>query len=353
VTPPQALPVLVPGLAPVPAAEASANAGALVDHPSGYLALSPRNRTFGVLGLPGFVAFRRRGRHLFAFGGVHAATDAAAGVVLDAFLREAAARGLRVAAVQVREAQVGLFRSRGFVVNQLGSSFSLDLRGFSMAGTRRMKLRNRIKRARQAGVRVLEVGRDLAAGADVFAELGAVSDAWLRAKRKRELDFMIGELGGAGDAHRRVFIAEGPHPDPARAGRGERALLGFITYVPAWGRRPGWLHDLTRRVPAAPAGVMELINAVAMERLAAEGAAFLHFGFTPFVVDAAPEPGASRALAAAVRLVGRWGGALYPARAQLQYKLKWAPDIVEREYVACKPLSLRAIWDLLRLTRSL
>ena len=49
----------------------------------------------------------------------------------------------------------------------------------------------------------------------------------------------------------------------------------------------------------------------------------------------------------------RWGAALYPARTQLAYKLKWAPDRIEREYVAARPLSPRAVFDFLRLTRSL
>ena len=44
---------------------------------------------------------------------------------------------------------------------------------------------------------------------------------------------------------------------------------------------------------------------------------------------------------------------LYPARSQACYKLNWGPDIVEREYLAARPLSVRAIIDLLRLTRSL
>src|SRR4029079_4527698 len=100
-----------------------------------------------------------RGRHLFAFGGVHAPPGADA-EVLDAWLAEAEARGRGRRGAQVRASQVELFRSRGFVVNQLGSTFGLDLRRFSLAGTRRMKLRNRIKRAREDGARVLEVGRE-------------------------------------------------------------------------------------------------------------------------------------------------------------------------------------------------
>jgi lysylphosphatidylglycerol synthetase-like protein (DUF2156 family) len=315
---------------------------AVIDHPSGFLALSDRNERFRAPGRQGFVAHRDHGRHLFAFGGVHAPPGADA-PLLDAWLAEAARRGRRTVAVQVRPAQVDLFRSRGFVVNQLGSTFGLDLARFTMAGTRRMKLRNRIKRARDAGVRVLEVGCELPASAETFARLHAVSDAWIRAKKKKELDFMIGELGGPEHRARRVFVAVGAR----------EALLGFITYVPVWGARPGWLHDLTRRLPDAPNGIMELVNSVALERMRAEGAPFLHFGFTPFVVDPVEPPGGSGIFARAVRLVGRWGGAIYPAQAQLQYKLKWAPDVIEREYVAARPLSLRAVWDLLRVTRSL
>jgi lysylphosphatidylglycerol synthetase-like protein (DUF2156 family) len=305
-----------------------------IDHPSGFLALSPRNTRFSVEGLPGFIAYRERGRHWFALGGVHA-PEPARGVLLDRFLSEAAAHGRRVIAVQVRAAQTALFRARGFRVNQFGTSFGLTLGGFSLAGTRRMKLRHKIKRAREAGLRIVELGRDWPLDAD---RLRAISDAWLDGKGK-ELDFLVGELHTDG---RRIFGV---------VARGE--LCGFITYVPAFAAQAGWLHDLTRRLPDAPAGAMELCNAVAIERLRADGAAHLHFGLTPFLVDAREEPGASRLLAWALRALLRWGRAIYPARSQAEYKLKWAPDLVEREYIACRPFSLRAVFDFLRLTRSL
>jgi len=327
---------------PPPATPATRAEAAWIDHPSGFLALSSKNRRFTVDGLPGLIAYREQGKHLFAFGGVHAPLSARA-ALLDAFLAEAAARRRRVAALQIRAGQADLFRSRGFTVNQFGSSWGMRLAGFSMAGTKRMKLRNKVKQARAAGLRILEVGRELPDGAATFARLQAVSDAWLAAKKKKELDFMIGELGGPGDPDRRIFVVVDARGD----------TQGFITYVPAWGERPGWLHDLTRRVPSAPHGAMELCNAVAIERLAAEGAAHLHFGFTPFIVGGEEGPGASRVLGGILRALRRWGGFIYPADSQAQYKLKWAPDIVEHELVACRPLSLRAIVDLLILTRSL
>jgi lysylphosphatidylglycerol synthetase-like protein (DUF2156 family) len=322
-------------------AEATWNPCDVIDHPSGFLALSPRNRRLTLPGVPGFVAYRECGLHLVALGGIHAPPPFRADL-LDAFLALARRRARRVIAVQVRADQVDLFRSRGFTVNPLGSTYGVRLPGFSCAGTRRMKVRQKVKQARAAGLRILEVGVELPDDAETFARLEAVSATWLRAKRKRELDFMVGELGGPGDADRRVFAV----CDAA----GE--MRGFITYVPAWGERPGYLHDLTRRLPEAPVGTMELCNADALARLAADGAEYLHFGFTPFAVEGT-EPGDSRLLAWFMRQLWRRGATIYPARSQVQYKLKWAPEYVAAEYVAARPLSVRGIIDLLLLTRSI
>jgi lysylphosphatidylglycerol synthetase-like protein (DUF2156 family) len=314
---------------------------ALIDHPSGFFALSARNQRFTADGIAGFIAYREKGRHLFAFGGVHAAAPVQ-GELLDRFLAYAKARGRRIAVVQVREAQTALFLERGFTVNQFGTSFGLDLRRFSLRGTSKMQLRNKLSRARKAGARIVEIGLEVPRDASTFARLNAVSEQWLRGKGK-ELDFMIGEIGDPDESRRRIFIAVDG------CGQG----LVFITYVPAWGRTPGYLHDLTRRLACAPAGTMELCNAFAIERMTAEGVQFLHFGFTPFITNGTELGGASKAAAWAIRQLRKYGGFVYPADSQAQYKLKWGPDIVEPEYIAARPLSLRCIVDLLRLTRSI
>jgi lysylphosphatidylglycerol synthetase-like protein (DUF2156 family) len=312
-----------------------------VDHPSGFLALSPRNQRFTVDGVAGLIAYRERGRHLIAFGGVHAPA-AAQCVLLDRFLRYAQSRRLRAMFVQVRAAQTALFVERGFTVNQFGTSYGLELRRFSLRGSARMQLRNKLSRARKAGLRIVEAGRDALCDEATFRKLRAVSSQWLRGKGK-ELDFMIGELGGADETWRRIFMALDANG----------AIAGFITYVPAWGETPGYLHDLTRRLPTAPPGTMELCNAHAIERMTAEGVAFLHFGFTPFITGGAELPGASRIASWAVRQLRKRASFIYPAESQAQYKLKWGPEIVEREYIAARPLSMRGILDLMLLTRSL
>lgn len=317
-----------------------------IDHPSGWLALASGNLRFEMPGLAGLICYREHGQHLVIFGGVHAPPENRK-VLLGAFLVAAQRRRRRVLAVQLRAEQARLFADCGFCVNRLGSSYSLSLESYSLAGARRMKLRQKVRRARRAGLQVFELGVELARDRAAFARLAEISQAWLAAKGKKELDFMIGQLGRLEETRRRVFVVA---RSPEVSG-----WLGFITYVPAWGARPGYLHDLTRRLPDAPPGAMELCNHEAIERLRAEGCRNLHFGFTPFVLD--PDgcelPGASRFAALVIRLLGRYGRAVYPAQDQVRYKRKWDPDLVEEEAIAFRPLSLRAIVDLLFLTRSL
>ncbi len=315
---------------------------AVIDHPSGFLGLCPRNQRFTVAGILGFLAFREQGRHLIVLGGIHAPVPQQADL-LDRFLAFAEARRRRVIVVQLRAPQIPLFFSRGFTINQLGTSFAITLRRFTLRGSEKMQLRNKLSRARRAGLRIAEVGVDLPRSEATFARLHAVSRAWLEGKGGKELDFMIGELGRSEEAWRRIFVAL----DPAAES------VAFITYVPARGCRPGYLHDLTRRLPTAPPGALELINAHVIEQMIAQGVPYLHLGFTPFVVDGAEPPGASGLAAWLIRALYRHGGALYPAATQARYKLKWTPDVIEREYIAVRPLSVRAIFDLLLLTRVL
>lgn len=314
----------------------------VVNHPSGFLGLSSRNQIFSMAGTPGFITYRKRGGHLVAFGGVHA-EEKHWRALLDGFLQRAKEQRCRVLAVQIRANQVTLFRDRGFTVNQFGTSFALELKTHSLQGTRKMKLRNKIARAKAAGLKVLELGVDLPRNRESYELLHTVSGQWLKHKGKKELDFMIGEIGVPEDAARRIFLVMNSENEP----------VAFITYVPVWGERPGYLHDLTRRVPDAPVGAMELCNHVAMERLRATGAEYLHFGFTPFITEGDEPPGASKAMTWLISKLRVHGRAIYPAETQADYKLKWGSDIREPEFFAARPLSLRAVFDTLTLTRSI
>lgn len=129
-------------------------------------------------------------------------------------------------------------------------------------------------------------------------------------------------------------------------------MLGYVSFAPVYGAQWGWLHDLSRR-PDAPPGVLELIVVTAVETFVAEGAAHLHFGFTPFtnLSQEHEVAGASGITARILRLLAAHGSAIYPAADQLAYKHQRGLDLVQAECIAFQGgISLRRFWSLLRVT---
>jgi lysylphosphatidylglycerol synthetase-like protein (DUF2156 family) len=339
---------------PAPAAAEAGDDAALAllrrfgDHTSAFLAYNDGTEHFTAPGIEGLAAYRTGGRrHAIQLCGPFAAERDRARL-LDAFRDWAGGHGRRVTAVQLRERDAHLYAERGFAVDQLGSSYGIDLDEFTLRGTRFMKTRNKIKRAGRLGVRVEECSPQQLRRRELDAELAAVDRDWLRGKGRhvKELAFMIGERAGRGLPHRRVFVA-----------RVDGRAVAYVTYSPCYGERPGWRYDLTRRVRGAPAGTIELIFHTAVERLREEGCRWLHLGFTPFV-GLSPEHELRGASSRTVRLVvdqlAKRGAAVYPARTQEAFKLKWAPQAIEPEYVAFEGRPTPgAVWQLMRVTRTL
>jgi lysylphosphatidylglycerol synthetase-like protein (DUF2156 family) len=310
------------------------------DNPSAFLALNEGTASFTEPGIDGVVAYRRAGRYLIQLGGPFTpAAERAA--LLCAFTAFAARQRRGVLAVQLQTEDAELYAANGFAVNQIGASYALDLSRFTLRGSKFMRLRNKISRARRSGLVVEEVAGDDQAH---LAALDRIDRAWLRGKGRhtKELSFLVGERGGA---LRRLFV-----------GRVDGTPVGYISYSPVYGSRPGWMHDLSRRHPDAPPGVMEAVNATAIDVLRAEGVAWLHFGFTPFTgLDPAVETATARPLVSRlVRLLAAHGERIYPARTQLDYKEKWGPHAVLPEYIAFhgRP-RLGAVWQLLRVTNAI
>ncbi|OLF17854.1 DUF2156 domain-containing protein [Actinophytocola xanthii] len=309
------------------------------DNPSAFLALNGGNRYFASPGQDGVVAHRESGRHLVQFAAPFGPDRA---MLLRRFTEHARARGRRVVAVQLQRSDVDLYAAAGYTVNQIGASYAVDLAAFTLRGSRFVRLRNKISRALRAGVEVAEVPFD--PWRERVAELDRV---WLRAKGRhaRPLEFLVGQHGGAVQRYRRLFVA---------TVGGE--LVGYISYSPAYGSRPGWLHDLSRRDPDGPPGVMEAVNAAALEVFRGERASWLHFGFTPFTgLDPAHEhASASRWFRWLAGQLATRGSAVYPAATQLAYKLKWAPQVVLPEYVAfSEGASLAAFARIFRVSNAL
>lgn len=309
------------------------------DHPSAFIACNDDFEHYVADDIPGIVPYRRRGRTVLVFGGVFAPRQHRSRL-LSRLLREVVGRRKAVVA-QLRPEDIELFAGHGFSVNQFGCSYSIDLSAFTSKGKPLAKVRQNISRAKREGTIVEEITDDRHAG-----ELDTIDRQWLRAKgwHVKQLDFMVGQRGGRGRDERRLFIAQ-------REGR----ITGYVSYSPAYGSRPGWLYDLTRRVPESSVGTIELINFTALQTFRTEGAHWLHLGFTPFAgIDDTCNVHASRFVRSMIGVLAERGNVVYPARTQQAFKLKWAPQVIEPEYLAFsggpRPSS---IWQLLRITNSI
>lgn len=310
------------------------------ENPSAYLALNAGNEYFTEPGTEGVIAYRTAGRWLVQFGGAFG-PEGEQEKLLRAFLAFARGKRRKVCAIQLQRADADLYGRCGFTVNQVGASYSLHLPEFTLKGSRFMKLRNKISRAGRSGLEVGEVTYEEVAG-----EVGELDRRWLRGKGKhvKEIEFLVGQCGGPAQSERRLFV-----------GRMDGALVAYISYSPAYGSRAGWLHDLSRRDPAVPPGVMEAINAHAIDTFRAEGAAWLHFGFTPFtgLTPDAEVPAAGAVTGRFMRFLADHGEKVYPSASQLAYKEKWAPQLVLPEYLAFHGRArFGAIWQILRVTKS-
>jgi lysylphosphatidylglycerol synthetase-like protein (DUF2156 family) len=330
---------------PSPRPELGRVAGILARHaenPSAFLALNDETCHFTVPGVDGVIAYQLAGRRTIAqLGGVFA-DPADQALLLAAFLDFAHVRRRKVVAVQLMRRDAELYATYGFTVNQLGADYARELSGFSLRGKKHMQLRNKVSRARRAGVSVVEADLDR-----LGPQLDEIDRLWLRSKGRhaKELRLMVGQRGGLAQPNRRLFAALDE----------TGAVLGYVSFSPVYGTQSGWLHDLSRRRPDAPPGVLELIVVTAIEIFQAEQASHVHFGFTPFTSLSAEHEveGASRVAARILQFLAKHGSAVYPAASQLAYKEKWGLDLVQPEYIAFQGgISLRRIWSLLRVTNA-
>ena len=340
-----ALSRLRPATAPSSRPELGAVAGILArraENPSAFLALNDQTCHFTVDGIDGVIAYRLAGRRVIVqFGGVFA-DPADQGTLLAAFLDFARVQRRKVVTVQLMRQDAELYARYGFTVNQFGADYARELSGFSLRGKKHMQLRNKVSRARRAGVSVVEADID-----ELGPQLDEVDRLWLRSKGRhvKELKLMVGQRSGPGQPSRRLFTALD----------GAGSVLAYVSFSPVYGTQSGWLHDLSRRRPDAPPGALELIVVTAIETFQAERASHLHFGFTPFTSLSVEHEvaGASRVVARILQFLAKHGSAIYPAASQLAYKEKWGLDRVQPEYIAFQGgISLRRVWSLLRVTNA-
>lgn len=167
---------------------------------------------------------------------------------------------------QVSPMCLPLYLDGGLSLTKLGEEAHVDLKTFSLDGRAGRDWRNALNRAARDGfsfaiIPAAEVGLH-------FAELKAVSDAWLAERGSREKGFSIGFWSESYLARFDIAVV-----------RKEGRILAFANLW--YGQKGGEITvDLMRRLPDTPA-VMDLLFVNLMLRAKADGYGWFNLGMAP------------------------------------------------------------------------
>jgi lysyl-tRNA synthetase len=169
--------------------------------------------------------------------------------VLDEFLAYCREHGWHVAFLAVREADMPMYRVRGFHGVYLGDEAIVRCNHFKLSGSGMKSVRSAVTRV---GHRcTFRLMRETDATPQLCAQLNEIRARW-RGKAP-ERGFTM-ELGGAVRGENSDFLL-------ALASGADGRPLGFLRLVPCFGDDPGWSLDLMQRDPDAPNGITEYLIA--------------------------------------------------------------------------------------------
>ncbi|EBA09683.1 bifunctional lysylphosphatidylglycerol flippase/synthetase MprF [Sagittula stellata] len=215
-----------------------------------------------------FIAYADTGKSLIAKG--DPVGDVTAGQALIWALRERAYRaGKRVAFYSVSPAYLPTYLDLGLSILKIGEVARVDLRGFTLDGSKRKDLRQARNRAARDGFVFAVIPRaELGA---ILPELRHISDAWLERKQGEEKGFSLGAF--TEDYMRNFDVAVLRDPDGQ--------IVAFANLFQG-AERSELSLDLMRYLPEAPHFAMDALFAEMMLWGAAEGYRWMSLGAAPF-----------------------------------------------------------------------
>jgi lysylphosphatidylglycerol synthetase-like protein (DUF2156 family) len=230
---------------------------------------------------------------------------------LAAFREEADKLGLRPVVYGAPPELLPDLIDLGFRLEKIGESAVVELRGFSLSGSRRQSLRTARRKLAERDGATFEVE-----AAPTLAHLEAlrpVSDAWLAMHKGGEKSFSLGRFDPG-------FMARGPLAVVRVRGQAIAFATLWTTPDRTWAA-----IDLMRYDPqAAPPGAMDFLIAEALLWAQQEGYARFDLGMAP--LSGLSEERHAPLFARFGRLIYEQGGPFYNFEGLRKFKEKFAPD---------------------------
>ena len=229
--------------------------------------------------------------------------------VAYSFVDAARRAGARPIFYEIGAEAVPLMLDLGMTLHKMGEEAVVDLRAFSLEGAGRKRLRAALARAGREGLGFAIAEPPHAP--DLLAELRAVSDAWLAARKTREKGFSVGRFDPAWLDRWALALV-----------RREGRVIAFANILAA--PRGGIAAiDLMRHCPDAPGVTMEFLFTALIEALKARGVPAFSLGMAPL---AGLDPRRSRrSWDRFGALIFRHGGSFYRFEGLRAFKQKFDP----------------------------
>ena len=315
-------------------------------HHLSILATNPQTALFKATNGLGQIAYQIQGNYLFTIGGILAKKENKLNVYRE-FNDFAKGIGKKIVALHSTLDDIAVLQQYNYSINQLGSSYSINLKQFSFKGKKHATMRNKISKARRQGIIVQEI-TNYQQFLSIKSQLDQIDAEWLSTKGGKALTFMVTNRSiiNFPDESYRLFIA-----------RQDNRVLAYILYSRSYGEYKGWVHDLSRQRQNAPMGTLPLINIEAMATFINAQDEYLNFGFTPLADlqnESTIETKSSQLFSWISQFLAKYGDVIYPAKGQRQYKMSWRPHIIKPEYIAFEGgFKVSALLAFLQITNSL
>lgn len=214
-----------------------------------------------------------------------------------------------------------ILESLNFIVSKYGEEAVIELNSYEMTGKKTLKLRQKVKRAENAGLKVMEYtpinSRDMV----LESKIDEVSAQWFKAK-KGQLSFSVGEMHLDDPIERRYFISLDESGDI-------QAILMFSPY----NEGKGYFLDVMRRRLNSVPGAMEHAIITSAMKMKEEGVETVSLGIAPLVgIDSKHEKATS--LEKCMNYIYNNVKCDYEFKKLYDYKRKFSPTNWAERYIA-------------------
>jgi phosphatidylglycerol lysyltransferase len=311
-----------------------------------YLVADPCWEHFWSAGRRGMIAVARRGRHQFCGGGLLAPAEHRA-ELLRQFIAHSSELRRTVTFLNIREAELPLFRDLGFQATKWGEEAIVDLTQCTWGGKNFAWLRRQANYCVRHGLDFFECRREEYTASQWSAlavELEQVSKSFLAGKpQTHELGFLQAAFDPWRQGRQRLFIAR--HRPGGR-------IEGFVACNPCDDGRT-WVMETCRQRPDGVRGTVAFIMYQAMQKFQDEGVQHASLCLLPGLRCDTPMPGDSAMV--------RWGlslgtGRLNPAYATAgayHFKSRFRPRFENRYLCALPRVTLPCAVAFIRLVGAL